>query len=152
MNTLDSDYDPVSSGDVFMKVMMDEIQSLRAELIKLKGSKEDSRKAPKISIADLYETEEYQDQKYNVAAMTIILHKKSAKEWQLADLGDSPVILERINDEKHYLLHAKGKERVLNKDGSYCSSYLLILRFNHFFIYSILSDHHNYFQKILSFR
>jgi hypothetical protein len=119
----------VKSGDPFLSLMMNEIHSLRAELKKMKDSKEDSERIPKISIADLYETEEYQDQKYNVAAMTIILHKKNAKEWQGADLCDSPVVLKRISDPDHYLLYAKSKDRVHNKDGSYSNSFLFVLRF-----------------------
>jgi hypothetical protein len=118
----------LKSGDEFLTLMMNEIHSLRSELRKMKDSEEDSKRVPKISIADLYETEEYQDQKYNVAAMTIILHKKSAKEWQSADLCDTPVVLKRISDPDHYLLYAKSKDRVLNKDGSYSNSFLLVLR------------------------
>jgi hypothetical protein len=81
-----------------------------------------------MSIAELYDGPDYKDQKFNVAAMTIILHRKNAHEWQQADLCDSAVVHERIKNESHYLLYAKGKEIVCNVDGSKCSSFLLVLR------------------------
>jgi hypothetical protein len=125
-----------ADGDTLLKSLIDEIQTLRGIVNPLKLEvkslqdklNEKTVDKEKLSIAEIYDTEDYRDQKYNVAAMTIILHKKNAQEWQQADLENSPIVFKRIHDEAHYLSFGKAKERILNKDGSYSISYLMVLR------------------------
>lgn len=136
-------------GDSLLKSLIDEIQNLRGivnplkqEVKMLQDQLAESGKLikDKFSIVDLYDSPDYKDQKFNVAAMTIILHKKNAQEWQRADLEDCHQIFERIHDDAHYLGFAKTKERIVNKDGSLSNSFLMVLRlnFNHFTFTSVL--------------
>lgn len=124
-------------GDSLLKSLIDEIQNLRGivnplkqEVKMLQDQLAESGKLikDKFSIVDLYDSPDYKDQKFNVAAMTIILHKKNAQEWQRADLEDCHQIFERIHDDAHYLGFAKTKERIVNKDGSLSNSFLMVLR------------------------
>jgi hypothetical protein len=66
--------------------------------------------------------------RYNLAAMTIILHSKMAAQWQNADLEDCPEVLTRITGNDTYLIAANRKEDIINADGSRSNSYMNLFR------------------------
>jgi hypothetical protein len=66
--------------------------------------------------------------RYNNAAQTIILHSKTANEWQKADIEDSPIVLRRMQCDEHYLIPANRKAKIPNMDGTFSNSYLSMFR------------------------
>jgi hypothetical protein len=66
--------------------------------------------------------------RYNNAAQTIILHSKTANEWQKADIEDSPIVLRRMQNDENYLLAANRRANISNVDGTFSNSYLSLFR------------------------
>lgn len=122
--------------DYSLADLFDEIRNLKKEVLNLKQNRSVSNDSPRSYLGDsgsaspvvaLCEPIDL-NMRYNNAAQTIILHSKTAIEWQQSDIEDNPVLLGRIYSDAHYLAHANKQEKIKNHDGTFSNSYLNLFR------------------------